>query len=213
MSEAEAEAQTQAGVAELNAQRPGAAASRFLAALQADLRQEQAWLGLAMALALEGKLVDLIGLAEYRERVRGDGFLFFHGAAGMLVSYRLYDHAQALGRILPEANPWFLPACYHAGCAALLQGDEDLAFAQFGRFKRLAAGREASLPIGPDSPFNIAWRQAMLIEDRAYVEALGDGATVREKLPVLRFAEPRRGTAGVTLAAACDARYFQLFAP
>ena len=107
----------------------------------------------------------------------------------MLVSYRLYDHARALGRILPEANPWFLPACYHAGCAALLQGEEEQAFAEFGRFKRLAAGREASLPIGPDSPFNISWRQAMLIEDRAYVEALGDGAAVREKLPAPRFAD------------------------
>jgi len=204
---------TQAGVAELNAQRPEAAAAQFLAALRLDLRQEQAWLGLALALALQGKLGDLVGLADYRQRVLGDGFLFFHGAAGMLVGYRLYDHTRALARDLPESSPYHLPALYAAGCAALLQGDEDAGFAAFGRFKQDAAGRGGELPIGPDSPFNVAWRQAMLIEDRAYVDALGDGAAVRARLPAPHFAEPRFGAAGVALAAACDANYFRLFAP
>jgi hypothetical protein len=203
----------QAGVAALNAGNPGEARARFVAALGHDLRQEQAWLGLAVALALDGKLADVVGLAEYRQRVLADGFLFFHGAAGMLVGYRLYDHVRALARLLPEASPFHLPACYHAGCAALLQGDEEAAFAEFNRFKTLAAGRAAALPIGPDSPFNIAWRQAMLIEDRPYVAALDDGAQIRARIPVASLTDPRRGSGGVVIAAACDAAYFRLFAP
>ena len=202
-----------AGVAALNGQRPADAAGHFLAALRDDLRQEQAWLGLALALAFEGKLADLIALADYRQRSLSDGFLFFHNAVGMLIGYRLYDHARALRRLLPETSPYALPACYHAGCAALLQGDEDAAFEEFGRFKAGAAGRAAELPIGPDSPFNIAWRQATLIEDRDYVEALDDGAAIRGQLPAPVFAEPRLGAADLVLAAACDGRYFQLFAP
>jgi hypothetical protein len=203
----------QAAVAELNAQRPEAAAAQFLAALRLDTRQEQAWLGLALALALQGKFGDLLGLADYRQRVLGDGFLFFHGAAGLLVGYRLYDHARVLARGVADSSPYYLPACYAAGCAALLQGDEDAAFEVFARFKHSAAGRAAELPIGSDSPFNVAWRQAMLIEDRAYVEALGDGAAIRARLPAPDFADLRLGQAGVTLAAACDAQYFRLFAP
>jgi hypothetical protein len=204
----------QAGVAALNAQRPDEAAAHFLAAMRADPRQEQAWLGLALALSLQGKLGDVLGLADYRQRVRGDGFLFFHGAAGLLLTYRLYDHARALGRLVPEASPYYLPALYTAGCAALLQGDEDAGFADFARFKQAAAGRAATLPIGPESPFNVAWRQAMLIEDRAYVDALDEGAAIRARLPAPEFdAAPRLGSAAVTLAAACDAKYFRLFAP
>jgi|HubBroStandDraft_1064217.scaffolds.fasta_scaffold00391_26 hypothetical protein len=209
----EAEALIRTAVADLNAGRPAAAASRFLAALQADPEQEQAWLGLALALAQQGMLGDLVGLADYRQRVRGDGFLFFHGAAGMLVSYRLFDQVRALARMLPEASPYHLPACYNAGCAALLQGCEDAAFEEFARFRRSAAGHAADLPIGADSPFNVAWRQAMLIEDRAYVEALGDGWAIRRRLPAPVFTVPRRGSAEAILAAACDARYFRLFAP
>ncbi|MEA2754943.1 MAG: hypothetical protein QOJ54_1232 [Aliidongia sp.] len=207
------DALTQAGVAELNDGRPAQAAERFLAALRADPAQEQAWLGLALALAFEGKLGDLIGLTDYRQRVRGDGFLFFHGAAGMLVGYRLYDHVRALARMLLDASPYHLPAAYNAGCAALLQGDEDDGFAQFVRFKQLAAGQAASLPIGPESPFNVAWRQATLIEDRPYVEALDESTAIRARLPVPEFTGPAPGPAGATLAAACDARYFRLFAP
>jgi hypothetical protein len=207
------DALTEAGVAELNAGRFGAAAEHFLAALRADAGREQAWLGLAAALALESKLGDVIGLADYRQRVRGDGFLFFHGMAGMLVGYRLYDHVRALGRLVPEGSAYYLPACYAAACAALLQGDEDAAFAGFASFKRVAAPLAAQLPIGADSPFNVAWRQAMLIEDRAYVDGLGDLAAIRARLPAPEFAEIRSGTAGVTVAAACDGRYFALFAP
>jgi hypothetical protein len=207
------DALTAAGVADLNAGNPAAAASHFMTALRGDPGQEQAWLGLAAALALDGKLGDVLGLAEYRQRVRGDGFLYFHGVAGMLVGYRLYDHVRALGRLVPPDGAYFLPACYAAGCSALLQGDENAAFEAFGQFKRIGVPQAANLPIGPDSPFNIAWRQAMLIEDRAYVEGLGDEAARRACLPAPEFAEPRRGAGAVTIAAACDARYFALFAP
>jgi hypothetical protein len=202
-----------AAVAALNAQQPAVAAGHFLAALQQNPREEQAWLGLALALALQGKLGDLIGLADFRQRSRGDGFLFFHGAAGMLVGYKLFDHVRALGRMIPLQHPYRLPALYAAGCAALLQGAEDAAFADFARFKAEGAALAASLPIGPDSPFNVAWRQALLIEDRVYVEALDAQAAARARLPPPVFAEPRLGAAAGVLAAACDAKYFALFAP
>jgi hypothetical protein len=209
----EAEGITRAGVAELNAGRPAKAAELFLAALRADFAQEQAWLGLALALAVEGKLGDVVGLADYRQRVRGDGFLFFHGAAGMLVTYRLYNHVRALAASLPDSSPYQLPARYNAGCAALLQGDEDAGFVEFTRFKQRAADSASAWPIGPESPFNVAWRQAMLIEDRPYVEALADGRAVRAALPPPHFVGPWTESAEITLAAACDARYFRLFAP
>jgi hypothetical protein len=202
-----------AAVAALNAGEPAAAAGHFLAALRQNPKEEQAWLGLALALALQGKLGDLVGLADFRQRSLGDGFLFFHGAAGMLVGYKLLDHARALGRMIPAASPYRLPALYAAGCAALLQGAEDDAFADFNRFKTESAPQAGALPIGPESPFNVAWRQAMLIEDRPYVEALDEQAAIRARLPVADFAKPRRGASAVVLAAACDAKYFALFAP
>ena len=203
----------EAAVAALNAQQPAAAAGHFLTALRENPQEEQAWLGLALALALQGKLGDLVGLADFRQRSRGDGFLFFHGAAGMLVGYKLLDHARALGRMISAASPYRLPALYAAGCAALLQGEEDAAFADFTRFKAEGAPQAAALPIGPESPFNVAWRQALLIEDRPYVEALDEQAATRAGLPSPDFAEPRIGEGAVMLAAACDAKYFALFAP
>ena len=43
----------------------------LLAAVNAEPAQDEAWRGLAMALALQGRLGDLIGLADYRERYAG----------------------------------------------------------------------------------------------------------------------------------------------
>lgn len=205
----EADALTAAGVAALNRADAAGASQSFLGAIRADRHQEQAWLGLTLALALQGNLGDVVGLLAYRERVAGDGFLFAHGAIGMLAGYRLHAQIRALAGLLPETSPFHLPALYHAGCAALLAGDEDDAFDAFARFKAVARPQAAALPIGPDSPFNIAWRQAMLIEDHAYIDALDEAAPP----PALEFADAPRGSGGAVLAAACDARYFRLFAP
>jgi hypothetical protein len=198
-------------VGHLNAQRFEAAGASFLAALRTDPRQEQAWLGLALALALDGKLGDVVGLVEARQRQRGDGFLFCHAALGSLVGYRLYAHVLAIERMLPDASPFAPSIAYHAGCVALLQGDEDAAFRSFGRFKRLVAERRDTLPIGPESHFNIAYRQGSLIEDRDYVAALGGGQAV--PMPLEFPAEPRFGSGEAVIAAACDRKYFALFAP
>ncbi len=206
-----ATALTNEGVAQLNERRFDAARASFLAALQADGRLEQAWLGLALALALEGRLGDIIGLAQERQRRLSDGFLFCHAALGMLVGYRLYDHVRALERAVPDDNLYAPSLAYQAGCAALLQQDEDAAFACFGRFKRLIAARVGTLPIGPESHFNVAYRQGSLIEDRDYVAALGEGAADPVALDWL--GEPRVGTGEAVIAAACDVHYFDLFAP
>jgi hypothetical protein len=204
-----ATALTEEGVGHLNAQRFEAASGSFLAALRHDPRAEQAWLGLALALALDGKLGDVIGLAEARQRQLGDGFLFCHAALGTLVGYRLYDHILAFERMVPDASLFAPSVAYHAGCVALLRGDEDAAFGCFGRFKRLIAERPDTLPIGPESHFNIAYRQGSLIEDRDYVAALGETNGVAVDFA----AEPRFGPGEAVIAAACDSKYFALFAP
>jgi hypothetical protein len=163
-----------------------------------------------LALALDGRLGDVIGLAGERERQRRDGFLFCHAALGAMVSYRLYDHVRALDRALPAASPFAPTVAYNAGCAALLQGDEDAAFDCFGRFKRLIAERRDTLPIGPESHFNVAYRQGSLIEDRDYVAALGEGPAA--PVPIEWPATPT-DEGGTIVAAACDGNYFRLFAP
>jgi tetratricopeptide (TPR) repeat protein len=206
-----AEALAEKGVAQLNDRHFDDAVASFLAVLHLDPRHEQAWLGAGLALALGGKLVDFVGLADHRQRVIGDGFLFFHAAVGTLMTYRLYDHVQALARSLPPAGPYGSSAAYHAGCAYLLQGDEDTAFHYFAAFKLAIAGQD--LPIGPESHFNVAYRQGSLIEDRDYVAALSTFEDVRARLPVPVFETPARAQSDTVLATACDHRYFSRFAP
>lgn len=200
-------------VGHLNARRFAEAAAAFLAAVNAVPADDEAWRGLALALALQGRLGDLVGLADYRERRRGDGFLFCHEALGVLLTYKLRDHVKALDTALPDDSVYKPSTLYQAGCADLLDGDEDAAFARFARFKTLVADRPG-LPIGADSHFNIAYRQGTLIEDAGFVDGLIEPAAVAARLPARVDEGARRlGARPYLLAAACDARYFERFAP
>jgi len=200
-------------VGHLNGQRFAEAAAAFLAAVNAVPADDEAWRGLALALALQGRLGDLVGLADYRERRRGDGFLFCHEALGVLLTYKLYGHVKALDAALPEASIYKPSALYQAGCADLLDGDEDAAFDRFARFKAMV-GVRPDLPVGADSHFNIAFRQGTLIEDVGFVDGLTPPAAVADRLPARTDeGEMRLGLRPYVLAAACDARYFERFAP
>jgi hypothetical protein len=200
-------------VGHLNGNRFAEAGTAFLGALNADPADDEAWRGAALALALQGRLGDLVGLADYRQRRRADGFLFCHEALGVLLTYKLHGHVKALDAALPDASVYKPSSLYQAGCADLLDGDEDAAFDRFARFKAIVAGR-TDLPVGPDSHFNIAYRQGTLIEDAPFVEALVEDAAVVGRLPVrIDEGEPRLGTRPYVLAAACDGRYFERFAP
>jgi hypothetical protein len=200
-------------VGHLNGQRFAEAGAAFLAALNADPADDEAWRGAALALALEGRLGDVVGLADYRGRRRGDGFLFCHEVLGVLLTYKLHTHVKAFDAALPDTSVYKPSALYQAGCADLLDGDEDSAFARFARFKAMMAGR-TDLPIGADSHFNIAYRQGSLIEDADFVRALSEPAAVVGRLPPrVDAGEPRLGTRPYVLAAACDGRYFERFAP
>lgn len=200
-------------VGHLNGQRFAEAAASFLAAVNAVPADDEAWRGLAVALALQGRLGDLIGLADYRERRRGDGFLFCHEALGVLLTYKLRGHVKALDAALPETSAYKPSSLYQAGCADLLDGDEDGAFDRFARFKAIVATRP-DLPVGADSHFNIAFRQGTLIEDAAFVDALTPPQDLIDRLPSRVDEGPTRlGARPYVLAAACDARYFERFAP
>ena len=200
-------------VGHLNGQRFAEAAAAFLAAVNAVPADDEAWRGLALALALQGRLGDVVGLADYRERRRGDGFLFCHEALGVLLTYKLRGHVKALDAALPDGSAYKPSTLYQAACADLLDGDEDAAFERLGRFKALVAARP-DLPIGADSHFNIAYRQGTLIEDAAFVAALVEPAAVVARLPPpVEEAAPRSGARPYVLAAACDGRYFERFAP
>jgi hypothetical protein len=200
-------------VGHLNGQRFAEAGTAFLAAVNADPADDEAWRGAALALALQGRLGDVVGLADYRERRRGDGFLFCHEALGVLLTYRLRAHVTALDAALPDASVYKPSTLYQAGCADLLDGDEDAAFGRFARFKTAVAGR-TDLPIGSDSHFNIAYRQGTLIEDAGFVAALVEPDAIARRLPPrVDEGEPRLGSRPYVLAAACDSRYFERFAP
>jgi hypothetical protein len=210
---ASAEVLVQQGVAHLNVRRYEEAATAYLEALKTDQRAEQAWLGLAVTLALWGRPGDIIGLADHRQRLLGDGFLFCHAALGVLMNYRFFDAVREFAAIVPGTSRYAASAAYNAGCAALIQGDEDRAYAFFGRFKRHLADSQAAFPIGPNSLFNIAYRQGSLIEDRDYVRDLAGFEAVRRTLPEPVFETGSVGDGDTVIAACCDRPYFERFAP
>lgn len=191
------------------------AARLYLEAVRSDPGHDQAWLGLALALALQRQPEPLLGLAARRETLRRDGFAYVHDVLTMLMGYRLYRLVHDLCECIADDSPYAPAGLYHAGCLALLEGEEDAAFARFRRLKPLLAERRAALPVGPEHAFNIAYRQATLVEDGDYIAALReeDLTAAAAALPPLAHQGPRpAGAAAYAVLAACDGRYFERFA-
>jgi len=187
----------------------------YLAAVQAEPGNGQAWLGLGLAAVLRRDWVALTGLADRRQTLAGDGFAWFHDVACAAMGYGLGPLVEELGRHLDAASPYQPSLLYHAACARLLADDEDGAFVLLNRLKPLLVQRRDSLPIGPGDRFNIAWRQATLVEDGDYPDRLDTAllASRAADLPPLRVAGRWGGdeAAGYVLLAACDGKYLHRF--
>lgn len=187
----------------------------YMAALQAEPGNDQAWLGLGLAALLRRDWAALTSLADLRQTRTGDGFAWFHDAISAAMGYGLGPLVEELGRHLDQASPYGLSQLYHAACARLLADDEDGAFVLLNRLKPLLAERRDSLPIGPGDRFNIAWRQATLVEDGDYPDHLPAEALSRRMadLPAPRLVEAwgEGDAAQYVLLAACDGKYLDRF--
>lgn len=187
----------------------------YLAAVQAEPGNTQAWLGLGLAAMLRQDWAALTAVADRRQVLAGDGFAWFHDVACAAMGYGLGPLVEELGRHLDATSPYAVSQLYHAACARLLADDEDGAFVLLNRLKPLLAERRDSLPIGPADRFNIAWRQATLVEDGDYPQNLDpDLLAARAKaVPPLRVI----GQWGMgdqceyVLLAACDSKYLHRF--
>lgn len=191
------------------------AAARLLAVIRGDPGIDRAWMGLVQCLALAGQADMILGLVGQRAALRGDGFLFLHGVATLLVDLGLSDTLDRLAALATDPDQR-IAILYGVGCARLLANDEDAAFAAFRPLKALLRERAAHLPIGAESPFNVAYRQATLVEDGDYLEALVPDrvAEAAAALPVPEAVGAwRAGEGPFVLMAACDGRYFHRFAP
>jgi hypothetical protein len=198
----------------LNAGAYAEAAGLYTDAIRANPGQDGAWHGLVLALALQRQIGAIIGLADQRQKIRGDGFAFFNEAATLLMSYKLHPHAVELDRLLDDSSAYKASSLYYAACVHLLNSDEDAAFALFRRLKPMLAARRTELPIASEDRFNIVYRQTTLVEDGDYIAGL-DRATLETAvaLPAIDWpAEAVPNDARFILLAACDSHYFEMFA-
>lgn len=194
-----------------------AMAGRFyMTALNAAPGEPQAWLGLGLTAALRRDHALVLQLAERRGQLFRDGFAWFHDLLTTLMSYRVHQAVLELGGVLDAASPYLPSQLYYAGCIHLLAGREDEAFECFNRLKPLLEQRRGSLPIGAEDRFNIAYRQASLVEDGDYPDRLDPAALAEaeRRLPAMEpVGEWRPASAAeYTLLAACDGRYLERFA-
>lgn len=201
--------------AQVNAGDLAAAWNSYVAAVQAEPGNAQAWLGLGMTALLQRQWALIGQVADRRHNLAGDGFAYFHDVLTVIASYGLYPLIEELGRHLAPESPYVPSQLYYAGCARLLAGDEDGAFALFRQLKPLLAARRADLPIGSEDRFNVAYRQATLIEDGDYPDSLDADhlASIARGLPALTEVERwhPQAEAGFVLLAACDGRYLDRF--
>lgn len=190
------------------------AAESYMAAIAAAPQDGESWLGLALAFTLAGRAGLVPDLARRRHALLGDGASYLHDALTVLMSYGRHDDVLAVHAAVPAGSDLCCASLYFVGCVHLLRGDDDAAFAAFRRLKPLLAQFRDSLPIGPDHRFNIAYRQATLVEDWDYLDTLDDArvATMTADLPPLeRVGAWRHGSAAATMLAACDGRYMEHF--
>ncbi|MBI1205658.1 MAG: hypothetical protein GC191_00055 [Azospirillum sp.] len=212
------------GMAAMQGGRFDAAVDWFLKAIRADPRPADAWLGVGMSLARQGRIDSLLEFIEMREGLTGEGFELFHRTLAALATDRHHDALLAVWRGTPRQRLIHIPALYYAAAVMLARDDDRTAFALFADFRRLAEQHLAELPVDATNMFNIPFRQAFLVEDLPYVEALE--ATAEPQLPKLTLPEfalpeprpPAQGDAAGgagrpwVLVAACDGQYCRRFA-
>lgn len=201
---------------QVNAGDLAAAWNSYLTAAQAVPGHPQAWLGLGMVALLRRDWALAALLADKRQTLAGDGFAYFHDLLTAMMGHGLSPLVEALGAHLPAESPYGLSQMYYQSCARLLAGDEDGAFALLGRLKPRLAALAATLPIGPEDRFNVAYRQATLIEDGDYPDALDPQriAAAAARLPALTALRPwpAAQAAPFVLLAAADGPYLRRFA-
>ena len=187
-----------------------AAAGLLMQAVQAQPGNSQNWLALALTLARAGDVAMLGQVAALWGNMRGDRFSALFDVFTVLMTYRLHDAVLALAAATGGDDPLAVPGLYYSGCVHILRDQEDAAFVIFSRFKDRVAALRDSLPIGPEHPFNIAYRQGTLIEDRPYVERLlaAPPPAPPEMAPVLPHMD--KATPFV-LMAACNGLYLDIF--
>lgn len=198
----------------MNAGRYAEATQAYMAAVQTTPRDDQAWLGLGLAVILQRQFAMVAVLADQRQKIRGDGFAFFHDLAITVMTYRLHPYMLELHAAQAPDSPYLPSSLYFAACCHLLNDHEDDAFALLARLKPLLAARRDSLPIAPADRFNIAYRQATLVEDADYLDTLSDVSLCRlESLvpPLQRLGEWSPPNGAPTILAACDGQYLERF--
>lgn len=189
------------------------AASLFMAAIRQQPSHRPAWHGLVFALARGDQLALIPTLADWWRNMGGDRLVFLDEAFTVLLGHHLLDAALGLAALFPATGAEELPCRYAEACVHILRDDEDRAFVPINRFKALAALYRDSLPIGAEDAFNIAYRQATLVEDLPYVAALM-AAPPPPDPPRLRLLHPPRldAAAGHVMVASCNGLYFDIFA-
>lgn len=202
----------------VNQGRLGEAWGCYMQALQVEAGNAQAWLGLGMVALLQRQWPVLEQIADQRQRLAGDGFAYFHDVLTVMMSHGLDPLVAELGQHLAGQSPYLPSQLYYDACIRLRAGDEDGAFAVLARLKPLLATGRDVLPIGPDDRFNIAYRQATLVEDGDYPDTV-DQADIEAVAAALPAVEPVErwpgagGAASYTVLAACDGRYLERFGP
>ncbi|AVM74310.1 hypothetical protein [Magnetospirillum gryphiswaldense] len=212
---ASVESLMQAAAAQVNAGNLGGAWNLYLAAIQAEPGNAQAWLGLGMTALLQRNWELLVQVADRRQQLGGDGFAYFHDVLTVISGYGFYELLEAMATHLPDTSTYAPSSLYYAVCARLLDSDEDAAFALLARLKPLLAERRDHLPIGPGDRFNIAYRQASLVEDGDYPDRLDDNrlSALAAALPAVETYGQWHQEAGgdFVLLAACDGQYLNRF--
>jgi hypothetical protein len=211
MPPADASAIRQAGLLALREGRFEDSAGQFFQLVRLQPEKDESWLSLILALGRAWKIEELRALTDGWANVRGSRFACLYDVFTLLMSYSLHEQVFALIDLSPSEGIEALPGLYYEGCIHLLNEDEDEAFDCFSRFKAMAEALRHSLPIGPEDAFNVAYRQASLIEDRPYVdELMAQPKPARPPLTLLGRA--RMPQTPQVIVAACNGAYFDVFA-
>jgi hypothetical protein len=191
---------------------PDQAAGLYMRIIGQAPAMRGAWHGLGLALARAGQLELVPGLVDLWGRLGGRRFDLLLDLFFVLLSHRELAAVAPLARLLALEGAEAAIADYAQASALILQDQEDAAQAHLDAFKDKVARYRDQLPIAGDQPFNVAYRQGTLVEDLAYVDALMAGPPASPPQPI-PYAPIRQASSPQVLLAACNDKYFHLFAP